>query len=67
MKELKLDVLSEPERTGDTVTEVCRRRGLSRQTFYDYRRRYQAEGPAGLEPRPLEVRELRRHLELNSS
>jgi transposase-like protein len=34
MKELKLDVLLEPKRTGDTVTEVCRRRGLSRETFY---------------------------------
>ncbi len=51
MRELKLDVLSEPERTGDTVTEVCRRRGISRETFYVYRRRYQAEGVAGLEPR----------------
>jgi transposase InsO family protein len=51
MKELKLDVLLEPERTGDTVTEVCRRRGISRQTFYVYRRRYGAEGPAGLEAR----------------
>jgi transposase InsO family protein len=51
MKELKLEVLLEPERTGDTVTEVCRRRGLSRETFYLYRRRYRAEGLAGLEPR----------------
>src|SRR5438445_455530 len=42
MKELKLDVLLE-ERTGDTVTAVCRRRGISRETFYVYRRRYQAE------------------------
>ena len=50
MKELKLDVLLE-ERTGDTVTAVCRRRGISRETFYVYRRRYQAEGVAGLEPR----------------
>jgi hypothetical protein len=33
MKELKLDVPSEPERTGETVAEVCRRRGISRQTF----------------------------------
>jgi transposase InsO family protein len=51
MKELKLDVLSEPERTGDTVSEVCRRRGISRETFYVYRRRYRSEGVAGLEPR----------------
>ena len=56
MEELKLEVLLEPERTGDSVAEVCRRRGISRETFYVYRRRYLAEGPDGLVPhsrRPL--------------
>jgi hypothetical protein len=33
------------------VAEVCRRRGISRQTFYVYQRRFMAEGPAGLEER----------------
>jgi transposase InsO family protein len=51
LQELKLDVLLEPERTGDSVAEVCRRRGISRETFYVYRRRYLAEGLPGLEPR----------------
>src|SRR5438093_2840183 len=51
MEAVKLDVLLEPERTGDSVTEVCRRRGISRETFYVYRRRYLAEGAAGLGPR----------------
>jgi transposase InsO family protein len=51
MKELKLEVLLEPERTGDSVVEVCRRRGISRASFYRYRRRYLEEGSAGLEPR----------------
>jgi transposase InsO family protein len=51
MKELKLEVLLEPERTGDSVVEVCRRRGISRASFYRYRRRYLEEGRAGLEPR----------------
>lgn len=51
MQELKLAVLLEPERTGETVAEVCRRHGISRETFYSYRRRYLAEGLAGLEPR----------------
>lgn len=51
MKELKLEVLLEPERTGDSVLEVCRRRGLSRASYYRYRRRYLDEGAAGLEPR----------------
>jgi transposase InsO family protein len=51
MEELKLQVLHEPERTGESVAEVCRRRGISRETFYLYRRRFGEEGIAGLEPR----------------
>jgi transposase InsO family protein len=30
------------------VSEVCRQLGISRQTFYKYRRRWLAEGPLGL-------------------
>ena len=30
------------------VTALCAELGISRQTFYKYRRRYQAEGPSGL-------------------
>jgi transposase InsO family protein len=51
MTELRLEVLLEPERTGDSVAEVCRRRGISRDTFYEYQRRYEVEGIEGLEPR----------------
>jgi transposase InsO family protein len=51
MAELRLEVLLEPERTGDSVAEVCRRRGISRDTFYGYKRRHEAEGAMGLEPR----------------
>jgi len=51
MAELRLEVLLEAERTGLTVSEVCRRYGISRQTYYRYRRRYLAEGLAGLEDR----------------
>jgi transposase-like protein len=51
MDELKLQVLMEPGRTGESVAAVCRRRGISRQTFYVYQRRYLAEGAAGLEER----------------
>lgn len=57
MAELRLEVLLEAERTGVTVTEMCRRYGISRQTYYRYRRRYLQEGLAGLEDRsrrPLE-------------
>jgi transposase InsO family protein len=51
MADLCLEVLLEVERTGLTVTEVCRRYGISRQTYYRYRRRYLAEGLDGLEDR----------------
>ena len=51
MHELKLEVLLESERTGETVVEVCLRRGISRATYYRYRRRYLEEGSPGLEPR----------------
>lgn len=34
-----------------TVAAVCERLGMSRQTYYKYRRRFAAEGPAGLVPR----------------
>ena len=33
------------------VAEFCARRGISRQTFYKYRARFQLEGLEGLEPR----------------
>jgi transposase-like protein len=51
MGELRLGVLVESERTGETVTEICRRYGISGQTYYRYRKRYLAEGLEGLEDR----------------
>lgn len=33
---------------GVCVTTLCTQLGISRQTFYKYRRRWQADGPAGL-------------------
>lgn len=51
MNELKLQVLLEPGRTGESVTEVCLRRGISRASFYRYRRRLLEEGSQGLAPR----------------
>ena len=47
MAEMRMEVLLEAERTGMTVSEVCRRYGISRQTYYRYRRRYLAEGLQG--------------------
>lgn len=51
MAELRLEVLQEPGITGDPVTVVCRRRKLSRDRFYEYRRRLNREGLDGLKPR----------------
>src|SRR5437879_1388302 len=51
MAEIRLEVLLEAARSGETVTEVCRRQGISRETYYQYLRRYQAQGVEGLEPR----------------
>jgi transposase InsO family protein len=51
MEELKLEVLLEPERTGESVREVCARHGISRASYYRYRRRYLEEGLEGLTPR----------------
>ena len=51
MAEMRLEVLLEAARSGETVTAVCKRHGISRETFYVYVRRFQAEGVDGLEPR----------------
>ena len=51
MAELRFEVLFEPARTGETVADVCRRYGISRDTYYRYRRRYLTEGIEGLEDR----------------
>jgi transposase InsO family protein len=50
--EMRLELLLEAARSGESVAAVCRRHGISRETFYVYKRRFLAEGPDGLEPRP---------------
>jgi transposase-like protein len=49
--DLRLEVLREASQSGETVTAVCRRFGISRETYYVYLRRFRAEGIEGLEPR----------------
>jgi transposase InsO family protein len=49
--EQRLDMVLAPERDGLNVREVCALYGVSRDTFYRWRDRYQAEGIAGLEDR----------------
>jgi transposase InsO family protein len=51
LEELRLQVLLESERTGETVAEVCLRHGISRASYYRYRRRYLQVGVPGLESR----------------
>src|SRR2546425_7888026 len=51
MAELRLEVLLEVERTGEPVAVVCRRHGISRQTYYRYLARYLGEGVDGLADR----------------
>lgn len=51
MAEMRLELLLEATRSGESVTAICRRYGISRETFYVYLRRFQAEGFEGLEPR----------------
>jgi len=46
----RLKVLQEAEATGN-VSRTCRRYGISREIFYRWRRRYQAQGMAGLRDR----------------
>lgn len=43
----RLDVLQLAELLGN-VSAACRRRGLSRTQFYEYKRRFQTHGLAGL-------------------
>lgn len=47
----RLAILREPGLTGCTVRQVCARAGISPNTFYEWRRRYAADGLEGLVPR----------------
>jgi len=51
MEELKLELLLEAERSGEPIAELCARHGISRASYYRYRRRYLDEGVEGLEAR----------------
>jgi len=47
----RLSVLELAEILGD-VSEACRRRGVSRTQFYEYKRRFQTHGLEGLKDLP---------------
>jgi transposase len=41
-------IIIEPERSGKTISDVCIAFGVSRQTWYKWKRRYDAYGIDGL-------------------
>jgi transposase InsO family protein len=47
----RLAVLQEPGWSGRSVSAVCARHGISRETFYGWRRAYEQNGLEGLVPR----------------
>jgi transposase InsO family protein len=49
MADVRLKVLSEPERLGCTVGETLERWGVSRRTFYRWKKRHERWGTEGLE------------------
>jgi transposase InsO family protein len=49
--EQKLLAVFEARSTAMSVSELCRVLGISRDSYYRYRRRFEDEGPAGLVPR----------------
>lgn len=49
MAEARLNVVTEPQRLGCTVTETCERWEISRQTYYRWKKRLEQWGPEGLE------------------
>jgi transposase InsO family protein len=48
--EQRLEVLQEAQLPGRSVAQVCARHGISRQTFYNWKKAYDAEGLPGLLP-----------------
>jgi transposase InsO family protein len=47
----RLLAITAAELPGVTVSSLCAELGISRKTFYEWRKRHDKEGPAGLEPR----------------
>ena len=47
----RLLAITAAELPGVSVVSLCAELGISRKTFYEWRKRHDKEGPAGLEPR----------------
>ena len=48
----RLKILREAATVPRSVSAVCRRYGISRQTFYKWKKRYEAQGEVGLRDQP---------------
>lgn len=48
IEETRFNLIHEHERTGESVTNICRKYGVSRKTYYKWKKRYLARGIDGL-------------------
>jgi transposase len=58
--ETRFKLIHEHERTGDSITDICSKYGVSRKTYYKWKKRYLVQGIEGLKDRsrrPHNVRE----------
>lgn len=46
--ETRFNLIHEHERTGESITNICRKYGVSRRTYYKWKKRYLARGIDGL-------------------
>lgn len=46
--ETRFNLIHEHERTGESITNICRKYGVSRRTYYKWKKRYIARGIEGL-------------------
>lgn len=46
--ETRFNLIHEYERTGESITNICRKYGVSRRTYYKWKKRYIARGIEGL-------------------
>jgi transposase InsO family protein len=63
--EQRLDMVRAVKQDGLSVTEVCQLWGVSRQTYYVWERRYEAEGVDGLADRSSRPRSSPRRIQAN--
>lgn len=49
--ETRFNLIHEHERTGESITNICSRHGISRNTYYKWKKRYVVQGINGLKDR----------------